>query len=130
MSLLRSLAILTVVLLGSFPSGAEPDSAGVPFVDAAPPGSTADQRLQEIRRRIQAVLVYPPLARSAALEGTALVRFDIENDGTPSDVVLYRSSGRPSLDRAAVRAVTASAPLPWVYGRLEVPVRFALESRQ
>ncbi len=130
MSLLRSLAILTVVLLGSFPSGAEPDSAGVPFVDAAPPGSTADQRLQEIRRRIQAVLVYPPLARSDALEGTALVHFDIKTDGTPRAVVLHRSSGRPSLDRAAVRAVVASAPLPWVYGRLEVPVRFALEFRQ
>lgn len=124
------MAILGVLMVGAPPSGAEPDTASPAFVDAAPPRPTAEQRLLEIRRRIQAVLVYPSLARSAALEGTALVRFDIENDGTPSDVVLYRSSGRPSLDRAAVRAVTASAPLPWVYGRLEVPVRFALESRQ
>jgi protein TonB len=74
--------------------------------------------------------VYPPLARSERLEGEALVRFDIDAEGTPRDVVLHRSSGRPSLDRAATRAVAAAAPLPWVYGRLEVPVRFALEARR
>lgn len=100
------------------------------FVDAAPESPSAAARLRSIRRRIQAVLVYPPLAQSDALEGSARVRFDIARDGTPRDVVLVHSSGRPSLDRAALRAVNEAAPLPWVYGRLEVPVRFALEPRQ
>ena len=31
-----------------------------------------------------------------------------------------------SLDRAAERAVSDAAPLPWVYGEVTVPVRFAL----
>ncbi len=104
--------------------------AGVRFVDAAPEGPSAEERVLEIRRRIQAVLVYPTRARSDAFEGIALVRFDIEPDGTPRDVVVHRSSGRPSLDRAALRAVAASAPVPWVYGLREVRVRFARGPRQ
>ena len=100
------------------------------FVDGTPETPSAAARLRTIRKRIQAALVYPPLARSDALEGSARVRFDIGRDGIPRDVVLSHSSGRPSLDRAALRAVDDAAPLPWVYGRLEVPVRFALEPRQ
>jgi len=130
MSTLRSLAVAIALISGALPAGAEPRVAVARFVDAAPQVPSAEQRLREIRRRIQAVLVYPPLARSDALEGTALVRFDVERDGTPRRSVVHHSSGRPSLDRAALRAVDASAPLPWVYGRLEVPVRFELEPRQ
>lgn len=100
------------------------------FVDGAPQLPHARTRLEEIRRRIQRAVVYPALAREREIEGTALVRFDIAHDGTPLDVVVHRSSGRPSLDRAAAAAVDAAAPLPWVYGRLEVPVLFSLESRR
>jgi len=135
MSVLRSLLVAGALLASPPVAGAEPrvaaaDTGAARLVDAAPQGPSAEQRLREIRRRIQAVLVYPPLARSDAVEGTALVRFDIERDGTLRAVVVHQSSGRPSLDRAALRAVAASAPLPWVYGRLEVPVRFELERRQ
>ena len=106
------------------------DTARVRFVDAVPQGPSVAARLGEIRRRIQAALVYPPLARMQRVEGEALVRFAIEHDGTARDVVVHRSSGRPSLDRAATRAVAAAVPLPWVYGRLEVPVRFELSERR
>ena len=129
-------AALAGLLLASLPGVGNTEemararAAGPRFVDAVPDRPGAEERLREIRRRIQAVLVYPPLARSDALEGMARVRFDIARDGTPRGAVVHRSSGRPSLDRAALRAVAASAPLPWVYGRLEVPVRFALEPRQ
>jgi TonB family protein len=102
----------------------------VRFVDAVPPRPSAAERLGEIRRRIQAALEYPPLARRQGLEGVAWVRFEIGHDGAARKVRLFRTSGRPSLDRAATRAVLAAAPLPWVYGRLEVPVRFALEERR
>ena len=64
------------------------------------------------------------------IEGEALVRFAIEHDGSARDVVVHRSSGKPSLDRAATLAVDAAVPLPWVYGRLEVPVRFELSARR
>ena len=104
-------------------------AAEVRFVDAAPPGPTVAVRLAEIQRRIQAAVIYPPLARLQRLEGETLVRFEIEPDGTPSAVRVHRSSDLPTLDRAAMGAVRAAAPLPWVYGQLEVPVRFALKAR-
>lgn len=103
-------------------------AAEVRFVDAAPSGPSVAARLAEIRQRIQEAIVYPPVARMRQLEGLALVRFEIEGDGTPSDIEVHRSSGRPTLDRAAEKAVQNAAPLPWVHGRLEVPVRFELDS--
>ena len=106
------------------------ETAKVRFVDAVPQGPSVAARLAEIHRRIQAALVYPPLARMQRIEGEALLRFAIEHDGTARDVVVHRSSGRPSLDRAATLAVAAAVPLPWVYGRLEVPVRFELAERR
>ncbi len=104
-------------------------AAEVRFVDAAPRGPTVAERLAEIRRRIQAALIYPPLARHQRQEGETLVRFEIEPDGTPSTVRVHHSSDLPTLDRAALAAVRAAAPLPWLHGQLEVPVRFALEAR-
>jgi outer membrane biosynthesis protein TonB len=31
------------------------------------------------------------------------------------------------LDRAALRVAARAGPLPWVYGTIEVPIRFALD---
>ncbi len=130
---LRALVIVGV-LLAAATAASEQRLAGISaaevrFVDAAPRGPTVAERLAEIRRRIQAAVIYPPLARHQRLQGETLVRFEIEPDGTPSAVRVHRSSDMPTLDRAALGAVRAAAPLPWVHGRLEVPVRFALEER-
>ena len=100
------------------------------IVDGELRGPGIEDRLREIRRRIQRALVYPPVARSQELEGETLVRFEIAYGGAAREVRVYRSSGIPTLDRAAVRAVGAAAPLPWVYGVLEVPVRFELDARR
>jgi TonB family protein len=100
------------------------------LVDAVPRGPDVSERLATIRARIQAALVYPPGARWRRLEGETLVRFAIDPRGTPLQVVVHGSSGHGALDRAAQRAVHAAAPLPWVYGRLEVPVRFELSGRR
>jgi protein TonB len=91
-----------------------------------PHGPTVAQRLEEIRRRLQAALYYPPIARRQGVEGVAWVRFEIGRDGAPHDVALARSSGHPVLDRAARRTVDRVGRLPWVYGRIEVPIRFSL----
>ena len=129
-----SIAAALFAAAGARPAGADEiaavESVGVRLVDAVPQGPSVAARLGEIRRRIQAALVYPPLARMQRIEGEALVRFAIEHDGTARDVVVHRSSGKPSLDRAATLAVEAAVPLPWVYGRLEVPVRFELAERR
>jgi protein TonB len=136
----RTLAIALSIAAAAFAAaGAQPagtdevaavDHVGARFVDAMPQGPSVAARLAQIRRRIQAALVYPPLARMQRVEGEVLVRFAIEHDGTPRDVAVHRSSGKPSLDRAAVLAVAAAVPLPWVYGKLEVPVRFELSERR
>lgn len=107
-------------------AGPEWTVAEVRIVDALPPSSSAAERLSAIRRRIQAALVYPPDARWRSLEGVAVVRFRIDTQGHAEGIRTARSSGHWILDRAAARAVTDAAPLPYVWGRLEVPVHFTL----
>ena len=130
------LAALLVLASAGAPStraGGESIEIGVVHAavqDAVPPGPRLDDRLRTIRERIQAAVAYPPLARMRRLEGVAQVRFEIAADGRPRELALAGSTGHAILDRAALAAVEASAPLPWVYGLLEVPVRFALSRRQ
>ena len=100
---------------------------GSASVDAMPAGPSVAVRLEEIRRRIQAALLYPRSARRQGLEGVAWVRFEIDREGTALGIELARSSGHALLDRAARRSVQRAGKLPWVYGRIEVPVRFSLE---
>ncbi|MEB2344195.1 MAG: energy transducer TonB [Deltaproteobacteria bacterium] len=100
---------------------------GPRFQDAQPAGPSVEERLEEIRRRLAAVLEYPPIARRLELEGTAWLRFEVDRAGVAHAVELARSSGHDVLDRAALRTVGRAGPLPWVYGRIEVPVRFALD---
>ena len=95
--------------------------------DAVPRGPDLDARLAAIQQRVQAALVYPPLARMRRTQGTARMAFAIGGDGRAKQVAVARSSGFSVLDRAAERAVRAAEPLPYVYGRLEIPVRFELE---
>lgn len=110
--------------------GAPAHLASARVVDAGPERLHARERLREIQRRVQAALRYPPLARAREVTGTTWVRFDIGRDGQPHTLTVHRSSGSPQLDRAAEAAVEAAAPLPWVYGRLELPVAFRLERRK
>jgi len=95
--------------------------------DAMPRGPSVDERLAEIARRIQRALRYPPIARERGATGEALVAFEVGSDGAPARIELVGTSGSGALDRAALRAVAEAAPLPFVYGRIQVPVRFALE---
>jgi len=118
-------ALLCALALGAgAPAGADPPAP--PHMDALPPAPSVEERLVEIQRRIQRAVVYPPMAREQGLEGIALLQFEIRHDGEPAAVEVAHSSGYSILDRAAERSVHRAAPLPWVYGRIEVPVRFAL----
>jgi protein TonB len=107
-----------------------PERAAAGAEDAVPTGPGVEERLAQIRERIQAAVAYPPLARLRRLEGVAQVRFSIAVDGSPRDLSVAGSTGHAILDRAALAAVRAASPLPWVYGLLEVPVRFELSSRR
>jgi len=127
----RGAALVAIVALAAWGLGeearAQPAGPHAP-VDAAPSGPSLDARLAEIQRLIQQALVYPPIERKRGAAGEALVAFHIDGAGRAASIELARSTGYPLLDRAALRAVAAAGPLPYVYGRLEVPVRFQLDA--
>ncbi|HBZ70627.1 MAG TPA: hypothetical protein DEP35_13210 [Deltaproteobacteria bacterium] len=99
------------------------------IVDAIAHGPSLDARLEEIRRRIQRNLSYPPLARWHEDAGATVVEFEVTDDGRTRDVRLAQSSGTPLLDSAAERAVKTVTGLPVVHGRLSIPIRFELTGR-
>ena len=90
-------------------------------------GPTARERVAEIHRCIQQAVVYPDLARRNGITGVSRVRFEVGHEGRARNIKLADSSGHGMLDRAATAAVVEAMGLPWVHGRLEVPVRFSLE---
>ena len=97
-------------------------------IDAAPnQGPSARERIVEIHERIQAVVVYPDMARRQGISGVSRVRFEVGGEGRARNIEVAGTSGHGVLDRAARRAVVEVVDLPWVYGRLEVPVRFVLD---
>ena len=127
-------ALVAVAFVAAFPpsalgQGGDARVARVSVVDALPPAPGVEERLARIRERIQEVLRYPPSARWRELEGTTRLRFAIDAEGRAQDLETAGSSGYWILDRAAERAVQDAAPLPYVWGRLEVPVHFDLSDR-
>jgi protein TonB len=117
---------VTFAAAGSAAADSSEVAAVIPSVDARPATPSVAERLVIIRERIQRALEYPPLARWRDSDGDALVRFEIDPTGVAREIQVVRSSGYPLLDASAVRAVENAKPLPWVYGPLEVPVRFEL----
>ena len=118
--------LLAVTCAGPAAADSSEVAAVLPSVDARPVAPSVVERLAIIRARIQSALEYPPLARLRESDGDALVRFEIDHTGVARGIQVVRSSGYPLLDASAVRAVQNAKPLPWVYGPLEVPVRFEL----
>lgn len=134
----RAAALGLVAALGTAASLRADELAAAPphargakvIVDAVAHGPGVDLRLEEIRRRIQRNLAYPPLARWHDVSGAAVVEFEVTDEGLTRGVRLAQSSGMPLLDSAAERAVTTVTGLPVVHGRLSVPVRFELTAGQ
>lgn len=76
--------------------------------------------------------VYPPRSIELGQQGEVLVRVRLEPDGAAAEIVVWRSSNFPLLDRAALSAVRGWHFLPALRdGRpvaawVEIPVRFHL----
>ena len=75
---------------------------------------------------IQERLEYPELQKRAGVQGTVVLQFIVETDGTVGDLRVIRSSGNDGLDRAAVAAVQPSRFEPGRVDGEPVRVRFAV----
>jgi TonB family protein len=129
----RRLALLLLAAAPAWASataGAEPPGvAAAPpplWEDALPPGPSLAERLEEIRRRVQEAVVYPPRARSNGTTGVTRIRFEIAQNGLASGIRTVETSGSRLLDRAAEQGAVDAGELPRVYGRVEIPIRFEL----
>jgi len=129
----RRLRTLLLALLLGGPGAARAQdppkvSAGVPtFVDALPTLPPVQERIREITQRIQEAVVYPPRARERGITGVSRIQLRVGHDGRAADVQLLESSGSTLLDRAATQGARDARQLPFVYGRLLVPIRFELK---
>ncbi len=113
-----------------------PAPANATAATPARPAARSDL-LARYRARIRALIAaqqyYPIRARRRQLEGTVTVGFTLTRAGRLEDLAVVRSSGHPSLDRAALNAVRKVAGFPpfpagldhprW---RFELPMRYAL----
>ena len=124
------LALAAALAWASAPAVAGPpravDAAPAFWEDALPPGPSLAERLEEIRRRVQEAVVYPPRARSRGITGVTRIRFEIAANGCASKIRTVETSGSTLLDHAAERGAVDAGELPRVYGRVEVPIRFEL----
>lgn len=98
--------------------------------------STDNQGVQwtEPRYRLNRPPRYPREALAQGIEGETVLLADIDEQGRPIKVVLEKSSGNSSLDRAAIMAVER-----WVFNpahigsmpvrsRSRIPIHFTIES--
>ena len=90
--------------------------------------------LQIVSGKIEKSKRYPKWATDIGLEGKAVIRFTILQDGTlDRNILLVSSSGSEILDDAAIAAIRNAAPfpaLPRALGRewlqIELPMDFRL----
>ena len=115
-----------------------PPPAAPPTPDAppavAPAGASETSWEGQVLARLARRKAYPEAARSAGIEGIALVRFTVTRNGGLLGVALVASSGSALLDHAATAAVAHAVPFPPIpparADRIEltVPVSFSLST--
>jgi TonB family protein len=76
---------------------------------------------------IERVKKYPRLARERGMEGVVRLRFMLNPSGGVDAVEVVKSSGYEILDSASVSAVYRAAPMPYVNGWVEMPMRYVLK---
>lgn len=116
------------------PSTTEPGSGsgrGLSLGDAGgsqAPGIPSDFQFTYYIERMLALIEARWYKPAAPPETRALVRFRILKDGRLENIELERSSGLPSFDRAALRALYAANPLPPLppaYGKQSLTVHLS-----
>jgi protein TonB len=105
----------------SLPSAGE-ETAGAAGAGAAGPGASAgigslkldqaDFKYPVYIERLVLIISTNWFKPAQSVQTNPVVHFQIERDGTITDPRVVTSSGLPFVDRAALRAVMASSPLP------------------
>jgi periplasmic protein TonB len=105
----------------------------------SPPPSPGDSSMPIMATSVEylraPVVSYPPAARQARASGTAHIRALVEADGRVREASVERSSGYPSLDKAARESVLGALFRPYMHNGIAraalviVPVEFALKTR-
>lgn len=98
-----------------------------------PPTETAALLQASLGKQLSEYFNYPGLARKRGWQGQVKLRLRIEGNGNLSNIRLYKSSGYPSLDNAALKSLQRVARLPdastWLHGMhydIVVPVEYHL----
>ena len=68
--------------------------------------------LHKVKRKIELVWEYPPLAGEMGIQGRLFVKFEIDRNGKLKMIKLLKSSGAKILDQEAIRAIKEAAPYP------------------
>jgi protein TonB len=73
--------------------------------------------------------VYPSMAEELGISGTAIVKFDVREDGSVGLVALLVSSGSKILDQDAITTIRRSGPFPKppISVTLHFPLQYRLE---
>lgn len=106
-----------------------PAAVPAPATDAAPVAPAAGDRPQPIADQSPPPS-YPPAALRNGVEGSVVVRVDVDATGVPFNVTIVQRSGSRDLDRAATDAVRRWRFVPAqsngqaVVGSIEVPFDF------
>ena len=87
-----------------------------------------------LKGRLENSMHYPRAARLAGQQGSVVVRFVIDRNGTVLSIVLEKPSGHAILDREAVEMIERAEPFPIMPGdmsgevlELRVPVAYKIE---
>ncbi|TKT76184.1 energy transducer TonB [Aquamicrobium sp. LC103] len=106
-------------------NAARQSSSGL-FSSSVTPAKWQSRLMAHLERRKR----YPSSARSRGEQGTAYVRFGIDDAGNVLSATLARSSGYPELDAEVLslvrRASPVPAPPPGVSKTITAPVRFSV----
>ena len=83
--------------------------------------------LAAVRRQLQAHLIYPDGAKQGGYEGTPVVGFTLNEDGSilPGSLTLVHSSGHAGLDANALQAARDSTPFEPPTHRMDVAIAVA-----
>lgn len=84
-----------------------------------------------VKQRLEAARRYPRIARQRGIEGTAVVFFTIQPDGSIRNLAIVRSSGSGLLDDEVIATVRRATPFPLPPDGLaidiQVPVIFSIQ---